>query len=194
MKRIGILGGTFNPIHIGHLAMAEVARDRCGLDQVVFVPCFLPPHKNIRNLVKAADRYNMVRLGLKDNPFFKASDFEINKGGKSYTIDTVRHFQSVVPAQAKLFFIVGGDNLEELPTWRDIKEILKIVTFVVINRPGHKPTGPYVKHLPVRMPGIDVSASYIRHCIQQGHSIRYFVPEPVAQYIEKRRLYKRQRT
>ncbi len=191
MKRIGILGGTFNPIHIGHLAMAETARDRCRLDRVLFVPCSRPPHKNIRNLIAAQHRFQMVRLAIKGNPYFEVSDFEVNKGGKSYTIDTVNYFHRIFPKGTNLFFIVGGDNLQTLSTWKDIKDVLKIVTFIVLNRPGHPINrSAAIRHISVPMPDIGVSASYIRRCRQEGRSVKYFVPDPVLEYMDQQRLYR----
>ncbi len=191
MKKIGILGGTFNPIHIGHLAMAEVARDRCGLDRVVFVPCFQPPHKRITRLTKPADRFQMVKLAVQGHPSFDVSDAEIKRRGKSYSIDTVRHFRRVLPKSARLFYIIGADNFQYLDSWKDIEAILEQVTFLVINRPGMKARGPKIKHLRVRMPGLDISGSYLRRCLQSGHSVRYLVPEKVRQFIIRKKLYKK---
>lgn len=189
MKRIGILGGTFNPIHIGHLAMAEVARDRCRLDKVIFVPCFQPPHKNIPHLVPARDRYRMVQLGIQDHPDFDVSDIEIKRPGKSYSIDTVRQLRASYPKEVRFFFIIGEDNFATLKTWKDIDEILRIVTFIVINRPGQKERGPALKHLSVQMPGIDISASFLRHCFREGQSVKYLIPERVRKYIIRKCLY-----
>ena len=190
MKRIGILGGTFNPIHIGHLAIAQVAQDKFDLEKVVFVPSYRPPHKKIANLASAKDRFNMVRLSIKSNPRFEISGFEIKKEGKSYTIDTVKHFRGLFPKKTKLFFIIGGDMAFDLYTWKDIKEILKRVTFIVINRPGHDDPKGKIKYLSAAMPGIDISSSYIRRCIIQRKSIKYLVPEGAFQYIKHHRLYR----
>lgn len=190
MKRIGILGGTFNPVHIGHLAMAEVARDRCRLDRVIFVPCFRPPHKRIARLTRPADRYHMVKLAIQGHPAFELSDVEIKRQGKSYSIDTVRYFRRTLPARARLFYIIGEDNFQNLETWKDIDAILAQVTFIVINRPGACARGPKIKHLPVQMPGIDISGSYLRRCIHGGRSVRYFVPHKVRRYISRKKLYR----
>ncbi len=192
MQRIGILGGTFNPLHIGHLAIAEVAQERMALDKVVFVPSCRPPHKRIVNLASEKDRWEMLRLSIKHNPKFEISDFEIKKGGKSYTIDTVRYFQQQYGADDKLFFIVGGDSAAQLHTWKEIDEILKIVSFVVVNRPGHDNCTPNIAHHSVVMPGIDISSSYIRRLIAQGKSIKYLVPDEVFRYIRDNKLYKKE--
>ena len=188
-RRIGILGGTFNPIHIGHLAIAQVVQEKCDLDKVIFVPSFLPPHKKIPDLASAQDRFAMVQLSIKDNPRFAVSDFEIKREGKSYSIDTVRYFQETLPAGTKLFFIIGEDSAAELETWREITALLKAATFIVVNRPGHSQQSTKMKHLTVTMPGIDVSSSYIRRQVKLGESINYLVPRGVFRYIEKHHLY-----
>lgn len=189
MKRIGILGGTFNPIHIGHLAIAQTAQEKFNLDKVIFVPSYRPPHRNIVKLASAEERFHMVRLGTKSNPLFEVSDFEIKRRGKSYSIDTVEHFRKVYYKGAKLFFIIGTDNFAELPTWKQINDILKIVSFIVVNRPGHKIRSSKIRHHLVNMPGMDISASHIRRRISQGKSIKYLVPESVFRYIKRKKLY-----
>ncbi len=188
MKRIGILGGTFNPLHIGHLAIAEVAQEQMNLDRVIFVPSYLPPHKRIANLAPAEDRLEIVRLSIKRNSKFEVSDFEVQKGGKSYTIETVRHFQAKF-SDAKLFFIVGGDSAAALHTWKSIDEILEIVSFVVVNRPRHDECVASIPHHSVVLPGIDISSSYVRRRLLQGKSIKYLVPDEVFRYIEQHKLY-----
>jgi len=189
-KRIGILGGSFNPLHMGHLSIAQAAQEKCKLDKVIFVPTYLPPHRKIKRLASAKDRYEMVRLGVKNNSLFEISDFEIKRKGKSFTIDTVIHFEESFPKGTKLFFIVGADNFSELHTWKNIDEILKIVSFIVVNRPGFKIPKKNFKYHVVTMPGMEICASYIRRVITQGQSIKYLVPEAVFRYIKKNRLYK----
>ncbi|HSA30423.1 MAG TPA: nicotinate-nucleotide adenylyltransferase [Candidatus Omnitrophota bacterium] len=188
MKRIGILGGTFNPLHIGHLAIAEVAQEQMGLDKVIFVPSYLPPHKRIANLAPADDRLEMIRISIRKNPKFDVSDFEVQRGGKSYSIETVRYFQKEFP-EARLFFIVGGDSAAFLHTWKNVDEILKIVSFVVVNRPGHDECEASIPHHSVILPGIDISSSYVRRRLTQGKSIKYLVPDEVLRYIEQHKLY-----
>jgi nicotinate-nucleotide adenylyltransferase len=189
MQRIGILGGTFNPVHVGHLAIAQAAQEKCRLDRVFFVPCYSPPHKNDRGLVPAPHRYAMVRLAIRKNPVFAISDFEIKKKGKSYSIDTVRYFRKKFPTGTRFFFILGEDWAGDLGSWHKIDELVKLVTFVVFNRPGHKPGRSRIKYHAVATAGIDVSASGIRQMLQQGQSARYFIPERVRKYIEKNKLY-----
>ena len=190
MQRIGILGGTFNPFHIGHLAIAQKAQEQFGLDKVIFVPSHIPPHKKIINLAPAQDRYKMAAWAIKDNPLFGISDVEIKREGKSYTIDTLKYFRDILPKNTKLFFIVGEDTFPTLAGWKDIQEILKLVTFIVVNRPGYKKERSPIKHLSVTMHGINISSSYLRRRIAQGKSIKYLVPESVFRYIEEHKLYK----
>lgn len=189
MQRIGILGGTFNPIHIGHLAIAQMALERMHLTKVVFVPAHIPPHKNPKAVANAKHRYNMVKLAIKDNSDFEISDFEINKEGKSYTIDTMKYFYEKYPKDTKLYFIIGGDTLADLPNWRYIDDILKIGEFIVVNRPGCVKKASDLKHHSVIMPGIDISSSLVRFRLFQNKTIRYFVPDPVLTYIKENELY-----
>jgi len=192
MKRIGVLGGTFNPIHIGHLAIAQTAQEAMRLQKVIFVPSNWPPHKSAQTLAPAHHRYNMVRLAIKGNPYFGASDFEIKKEGKSYTIDSLWYFRRIFPRDTKVFFIIGGDMLPQLKNWKYIEDILKIATFIVVNRPGEfrKSHGIKIDYCSVSMPGIDISSSYIRGRIAQNKTIKYFVPESVIRYIKKHHLYR----
>jgi len=188
MKRIAIFGGTFNPVHMGHLVMAELSRERYRLDEIIFMPSCLPPHKTISNLALAEDRHAMVKAAVRGNPFFKVSDYEIKKRGKSYTIETVTRFREKYK-DAELFFIVGADSYKQLSTWKDIEGILKIVTFIVVNRPGYREKGGKIKHLSVTMPGLEISSSYIRQRLKQGKSIKYLVPDSIIRYIEEQKLY-----
>lgn len=190
MKRIGLFGGTFNPIHMGHLAIAQMAQEAFKLDKVIFIPSHQPPHKNIASLAPACDRYKMVKLAIAGNDRFEVSDVETLRDGKSYTIDTLRYFQKVYSSKAKLFFIVGGDSFSTLPKWKNIGEILRLVTFIVVNRPGTNASKKNIRHLTVTKPGIDISSSYLRQRIESGKSVRYLVPEAIFYYIEKHRLYK----
>ena len=193
MKRIGLLGGTFNPIHIGHLAIAQKALEECKLDKVLFIPCQLPPHKRISLMAPASERINMVRLAIRGNRHFDVSDFEIKNPGKSYSVDTVRHFQGRMRKTDRLFFIIGGDNAATLDTWKDIAQIKKWVTFIIVNRPGHESVVPKgIKHIAITMPGVQVSASYIRSCIRRGKSARYFLRDNVLEYIKRKKLYQKQ--
>ncbi len=189
MKRLGILGGTFDPIHLGHLRMAQVVLEKMKLDQVVFVPSNLPPHKSAAGLSPAGKRLYLIRGAIQGNPNFTVSAFETQKEGKSYSIDTVLRFARTFP-KAKLFFIIGYDAFTALHKWKAIEEILKMTEFVVVNRPGNFKKQGRIKHHSVVMPGMDISSSSIRQLVKQGKSIRYLVPEAVRNYIEKNGLYR----
>ena len=132
----------------------------------------------------------MVKDAVGDNPLFKVSDFEIKSPGRSYSITTVRHFCRILPVSTQLFFIIGGDSFPQLKTWKNIEDMLKMVTFIVVNRPGYSPRKNSIKHAAVTMPGIDISSSYLRRRVALGKSIKYLVPESVLEYIKKNKLYR----
>lgn len=189
--KIGILGGTFNPIHIGHLILAEEVREKIGLEKVIFVPAYLPPHKNNSDIARAEHRYRMICDAIKGNKHFIASDVEIKREGKSYTIDTVREFKKKSPKD-EIFFIAGSDVLKYLDDWKDLPEIIKLVKFVVATRPGYALDSlpAYISTLSIR--AVDVSAFEIRQAIKENKSFRYLVADVVYKYIVKNKLYKKQ--
>ncbi len=187
--KIGLFGGTFDPVHIGHLLMARTAMEQMGLDRVIFIPSCVPPHKKMPPLFTAEDRIKMIQRALKGIAGFELSDFEISKGGKSYSVDTVRHFCSVCPG-AKLFFIVGGDAVKQLDTWKDIETIKKLCSFVSVNRPGYPRGEEKLKYHAVTMNGIEMSSTEIRKRILSGKTIQFLVPDRVLDYIRERHLYK----
>jgi nicotinate-nucleotide adenylyltransferase len=186
--KIGILGGTFNPIHIGHLILAEEARENLGLDKIIFVPTFLPPHKDNSDIAPASDRLAMVKIAIRGNKYFSVSEIEIKRDGRSFTIDTLKEFKKEY-SQEELYFIIGSDLLKYLDEWKDLAEIIKLVKFVVVTRPGYplENIPSYIKTMAIR--AVDVSAFQIRECIRQNKSFRYLVPEAVYKYIIKKRLY-----
>jgi len=190
MKRVGILGGTFNPIHIGHLTIAQMVREQMKLDKVLFIPSNLPPHKSKKYVVSAKDRYHMVRLAIQGNPHFEISDFEINKEGKSYSIETVSYFRDLFGRSTKFFFIIGSDLLPTLQTWRRISEIERIVSFVAVHRPGFKEKRSKVKVKLITIPGLQTSSSYVRHRITLGKTVKYLVPDDIIRYIADKKLYR----
>lgn len=192
MSKIGIVGGTFNPIHSGHLAIGQIAYENLGLDKVIFVPSFLPPHKTGRNVIDAKDRFKMVNLAIKDFKYFESSDCEIKRKGKSYSIDTVVYFEKILKVKepVKYFFIIGEDCLEHLHQWKDIDILLKKVNFVAITRPGYQKDKTKIKVHFIEMPGLDIASTYIRRRVLAGKCIKHLVPEKVAKYIEMRKLYK----
>jgi nicotinate-nucleotide adenylyltransferase len=187
--KIGILGGTFNPIHIGHLILAEEAREKLQLDQVIFVPAFLPPHKVISDIAPVRARLAMLRLAIAGNQYFAISDVEIKRDGKSYTIDTINEFRKIYPHD-ELYFIIGSDLLKYLDEWKDVDAIIKLVKFVVVTRPGYplESIPSYINTMAIR--AVDISAYEIRQCIKRERSFRYLVPEAVYKYIIKKKLYR----
>ncbi|MBM3249819.1 MAG: nicotinate-nucleotide adenylyltransferase [Candidatus Omnitrophica bacterium] len=187
--RIGILGGTFNPIHIGHLILAEEAREKLGLDKVIFVPSFLPPHKDNSDIAPAGMRLAMVKSAIRGNKYFSFSDTEIRRDGKSYTIDTVKEFKAKFPKD-DLYFIIGSDLLKYLDDWKDLGEIIQMVKFIVATRPGYplEKIPGYIRTVATR--AVDISAFEIRERVKQARSFRYLVPESVFNYIVRKGLYK----
>ena len=188
--RIGMLGGTFNPPHLGHLALAEESLRRFELDKVVFIPAFIPPHKDVAYGVSSQDRMEMVRLAVAGEPTFEISTYEMDKEGISYSIESIEHFQEKYGPRAELFFLTGADSISVLSTWKEIDRILELTTFVVASRPGWRIEGPYegkVKHLGI--PEVDISSSMIRECVKDAKSIDGFVLPMVAEYIKKKGLY-----
>ncbi len=191
-RRVGLFGGSFNPPHLAHLIVAEQVREQVGLDQVLWVPCHTPPHKDERELAAPHHRLAMVRLAVEGNPFFVASDVEIRRGGRSYTIDTIRALQTQHP-EWELTLILGEDSLRTFHTWRAPEEIVARVPLIVYRRPkapAH-PVDPrfLARTTFVEAPLLEISATEIRRRCREGRSIRYLVPEPVRQYIIKNQLY-----
>lgn len=189
--RIGILGGTFNPIHIGHLILAEEACFKLKLDKLIFVPSFMPPHKDASEVIGPRERLDMVRLAIEDNPAFEVSTYEIDAKKKSYSIDTLKEFRSIYGDDAQLCFITGSDSLKDLFSWKNINDIFKISKFIVANRPGYP-----IKDIPkeadtVVITPIEVSSEDIRRRLKESRSIRYLVPEKVRKYILDNKLYRR---
>ncbi len=201
MKK-GVLGGTFDPIHNGHLAIAGEVRLRLSLHEVIFVPAGQPWLRMGNPLSAAAHRVQMVHLAIADEPCYKLSPAEIERAGPSYTVDTMAELRAQLDKGDELFFILGWDNLAELPRWHEPSRLVKMCSLVAIPRLGYPPPG--LRALEAAVPGlaqrvilleapyVDISASEIRQRVSRGLSIRHLVPEPVADYIEEHRLYARQ--
>lgn len=189
-KRVGILGGTFNPIHNGHLLIAEQAREQANLDEVWFMPAHIPPHKAAGNLISATHRLQMVQLAISDHPAFHSLDIELKREGRSYTVDTMEELTSRYSSYS-FFFIVGGDMLEILPKWYRFEDLIKLVHFIGFSRPGtnydEKLLQPYVTFVDV--PKWDISSTDIREKANQSRSLRYLVPPVVECYIKEHKLY-----
>jgi len=190
MTKIALFGGTFDPIHIGHLLMARTAQEEMGFDKLIFIPCSVPPHRRSSTFFSVEDRIAMVRLAVAYNSAFEVSDYEVQKGGRSYSVDTVRHFRELYPSPVKLYFIVGGDAINQIHTWKDIDQIKKMCTFVSVNRPGYPRGLAKFKYHAVTMHGIDMSSTEIRKRLELERSIQYLVPESVLGYIREHRLAK----
>jgi nicotinate-nucleotide adenylyltransferase len=191
--KLGVFGGTFDPVHHGHLIVAEYVRERVGLDRVLFVPTMISPHKVDAAMTSPAHRLAMLRAGVKPNPFFQVSDMEIERGGVSYTVDTLRAMGEE-NARDEFFLLIGADNMAEFRTWKHPGEIGKRATLVVMNRPGFAgvaadPSLPK-DVIQCAVPSIDISATEIRRRVQKGLTISYLVPPSVARYIDRHRLYR----
>ncbi len=188
--RIGILGGTFDPPHIGHLIVAQDAWNALGLDRVLFVPAAVPPHKRGRVSTPAEVRLAMVEAACADDPRFEASDLEIRRGGTSYTVDTLRALKERDP-QGALFFLLGADQFREIHTWRSPEELVRLAELVALSRPGYPNVEPQIG-LPYRrldVTCVDISATEIRRRVVAGEPIRYLVPEAVEAIIRAHGLY-----
>ncbi len=206
MKSIALFGGTFNPIHYGHLAIAEEIRAKFNLDRVVFVPTFLPPHKDPVDLAEPKQRMIMAYLATVSNPCFEVSTFEVDKGGKSFSFDTVKHFHQYYGENVQLYFIVGADMLMEISSWKNIAELLKMCKFIAVPRPGYdiqkifnqfflsSSNFSFASDLIERilieeMAMLEISATNIRRRVKEWKSIKYLVPEMVEQFIHNQHLY-----
>jgi nicotinate-nucleotide adenylyltransferase len=190
--RIGFMGGTFDPIHLGHLRAAENAREGLGLDQVAFVPARVPPHRD-RPPSNALDRFAMVALATAGHPHFVPSDLELQREGPSYTVDTLAALRAGRPDDA-FVVIVGSDTFTEMRTWKESERLFALCAVAVVGRPGEggeeAPPLPEVSGVErVGGPGLPISSSAIRERVRRGLSVRYLVPDAVADYIAKRGLY-----
>ena len=193
-SRLGVMGGTFDPIHHGHLVAASEVADRFGLDEVVFVPTGQPWQKAEEAVTPAEDRYLMTVIATASNPRFQVSRVDIDRGGPTYTVDTLRDLHAEYGAKAQLFFITGADALERILSWKDLDEALELAHFIGVTRPGFELTD---KHLPadsvslVQVPAMAISSTDCRARVARGEPVWYLVPDGVVQYIAKRRLYQR---
>lgn len=192
--RIGLYGGTFDPIHLGHLRAAENAREQLALDLVAFVPASVPPHRDAP-VSDAADRLAMARLATAPHGAFAAWDVELRRRGPSYTVETVAALVSERPSDS-FVLVVGADTWPEIPGWREPERLLSLVEVAVVDRPGFPlgelspPPAPGSRARRVSGPGLALSASAIREQARGGRSVRFLVPDPVADYIGERRLYR----
>lgn len=213
--RVGLLGGTFNPVHWGHLRAAEEIREMFELKQVIFIPTNISPHKESKEIVAAEHRLKMLGLAVNDNPYFFTSDVELKRPGKSYSIETIGHFKQTFGKELTLFFILGIDAFLEINSWKDYQELFSLCNFIVMSRPQYE-----VKELDQVIPAqvktdflyrpdekrfinssqfsiyfteitpIDIASRSIRNLIKDGHSIKYLLPEEVEKYVKENKLYR----
>jgi nicotinate-nucleotide adenylyltransferase len=213
--RIGLFGGTFDPVHWGHLRSAEEVREAFGLNRVLFIPTSKPPHKGGETTAPPQDRLVMVRLAVAKNPHFRVSTVEIRRAGVSYSIDTVRYFVNTSKRKDSLFFILGLDAFREIGTWKDFEQLFPLCNFIVTSRPGSRDSNPLrgtciavrrlfcydfsrkmYRHTSgtslqfLKLTDFAVSASDIRERVRERKSIRYLLPSSVEAYIRKRGLYR----
>lgn len=199
-QKIGILGGTFDPIHMGHMFVAEAARDAFDLNKVLFIPTGDPPHKKSSRLASGKDRITMIQKAIYDNSTFHLDTREVERTGTTYTIDTITELKKVYPHD-QLFFIIGGDTLLELETWRNFPAVAKLCDFIVYQRLGYRKheqeeealrlQQTYKTHIHfVEGPYLEISSKDIRRRLEKKQTIRYLVPDEVFIYIKEHKLYK----
>ncbi len=201
-NRLGILGGTFNPVHTGHLILAQCAMEAFDLGRVLFVPACLPPHKESTMLASADHRVSMLEMAVEGDLRFEVNDVEIQRGGTSYAVDTAAHLHETYP-DTELCFIIGADTLTELHAWRSIYTLLRLCRFVTLGRPGFDIASINPRLLRLDQPWperllrdyatgctVDISSSDVRHRVAEGMSIRYLVPQAVEMYIAEHGLYR----
>ncbi|MBN2062906.1 MAG: nicotinate-nucleotide adenylyltransferase [Deltaproteobacteria bacterium] len=211
--RLGILGGTFDPVHFGHLRLAEETREHLDLEQVFLVPGALPPHKRQEPITPFEYRLKMVEIAVKETPHLNVLDLEGQRLGYSYTIETLREIHSKFRQLSHLFFIIGIDAFLEIKTWKDYKQLFQYAHFAVINRPGYSTqkldfliyslgagfektgdntfknqTGNLLMHMKTSL--MDISSTRIRNLVEEGKSIRFLVPDPIIAYINEKGLYR----
>lgn len=201
-KKIGIFGGTFDPIHYGHLTIGQLALETCQLDELYFVPAGNPPHKDVDAVTAPSHRYEMVMMALEPHPQFCICDYEIKKSTPSYTLHLLTYFREQFP-DADLYLVMGADSFRELELWYHYKELFPLTHLVVMNREGSDILSleKIARHYKIDYQAVitlingirlDVSSSMVRRRVQDHLSIKHFLPEGVAHYIEKERLYQKQ--
>ncbi|MFB3040717.1 MAG: nicotinate-nucleotide adenylyltransferase [Candidatus Poribacteria bacterium] len=192
--KIAIMGGTFNPIHYAHLLSAEQVRDGLGYDRILFIPSARPPHRDSHGIIHPEHRYQMTLLATADNPCFEVSRIELDRTGPSYAIQTIKELQMFYGEKSELAWIIGADSLIEFKIWKGFDELLDICHFIATTRPNYSlddvPPDLRERVQFFSITGVDISATEIREHLRLGHSIRYLLPQSVAEYIECHQLYK----
>jgi nicotinate-nucleotide adenylyltransferase len=197
VARLGIMGGTFDPVHYGHLVVAEVARREFALERVVFLPSGDPPHKQGVRVTPAERRYEMTLLATASNPWFDCSRRELERSGPSYSVTTLREYRAEYGPDLELFFITGADAILEILTWHQAEEVVRLCRFIAATRPGYdlerlrRQLPPeYLERIDeLAVPGVLISSTDVRQRIREGRSIRYLVPDLIEEYICKFSLY-----
>lgn len=191
IERLGVLGGAFDPIHLGHLILASEAKRQLDLHRVLFVPTFASAHQDKAICTPFEHRVAMTKLAIADQPDFALTDIESRVEGKSYTARTLEMMKGIY-RNSELFFLMGADNLEQFDTWHEPDKVLSLATVVVVHRPGHRPElkGRTTAMKQIEMPLIDISASDIRRRVAANESIRFLTPKPVQEYISRMALYR----
>lgn len=198
--KIGICGGTFDPIHMGHLVIAEMVRCEMNLDKVLFIPSGMPPHKDLNVVTNPMHRLNMVKCAVQGNPYFEAVDIEVKRKGYTYTVDTLNELHKIYPSNTAFYYIIGADVVMDLLTWKRHDEVFALTKFVAVMRTGYLDNDFNEKINALRQkydldiksieaPLIEISSTMIRERISKNQSIKYLVSECVEEYIKKNELY-----
>lgn len=193
--KLAILGGTFNPVHNGHLIIAEQVRYMLDMDKIIFIPAYKPPHKIIKpeDSIDSVHRVNMLRLAVQDNDYFMTDDYEISRKGVSYTYNTLLYLYENYDIEGKIHVIIGSDLLSELNTWYNYEKLIDLCIFTAVSRNNLNPQSymgryPFIKILETNV-GMDISSTEIRRRFAEGVSLKYLIPDPVLEYIYKNKLY-----
>lgn len=200
-KKIAVMGGTFDPIHYGHLSTAEAVRDKFDVEKVIFIPSGCPPHKDLNFVTNNERRYDMTLLATESNPGFEVSRMEIDRPGRTYTIDTINELKEMYGEDVQIYFITGADVVHQIFTWKSWQELITMCDFVAATRPGYKKSDMFKRIEYLRdtyesrihfmdVPALDISSSDIRERVQKGEPVKYLLPECVEEYIYKNNLYK----
>jgi nicotinate-nucleotide adenylyltransferase len=202
IRKLGILGGTFDPVHLGHLTAAEAVREAYDLEQVLFIPAGEPPHKLDQARTDAWRRYWMTVLATLDNPKFDVSTLEIQREGVSYTVDTIAHYKETMGSESEIYFIAGADLVFEISGWRSADALFEKCVFVIVTRPGFDfgrlrdnlagvlTSTQLDRIVPLEIPALEISSTEIRQRIKAGRTVKYLIPEAVEAYIRKNGLYR----
>lgn len=186
-EKIGLLGGTFNPPHMGHLVVADQVRNQLGLEEVWFIPTSTPPHQDGKETIDSEHRLDMLVRAIAGNSYFDLNTIEVDNGGKNYTHDTVVALQERHPDK-EFYFIVGADMVQDLPTWYRIDDLMKLVQFVGVNRLHYEEKTDY-PIIWVNVPNVDISSTELRQAFREGNPVRYLIPSGVISYIVEKGLY-----